>query len=68
MLESSSGAEVLEPWGLWEPVTRKLMVSERGPLWNPLQGSLLLHPWSWPGSHTQGFVQWLSLPGTHWGQ
>lgn len=38
------GAGVLEPWELCKPVTRKLMVSERGPLWNPLLGSLLLHP------------------------
>ena len=64
MLESSSGAGVLEPWELCKPVTRKLMASERGPLWNPLLGSLLLHPRNWLGSHPQAFVQWISLLGS----
>lgn len=64
MLESSSGAGVLEPWELCKPVTRKLMASERGPLWNPLLGSLLLHPRNWPGSRPQGFVPWISLLGS----
>ena len=64
MLESSSGAGVLEPWELCKPVTRKLMASERGPLWNPLLGSLLLHPRNWLGSCSQAFVQWISLLGS----
>lgn len=41
-------------WGHWEAITRKQMISERWPLWDPLLGSLLYYPQSLPASWHRG--------------